>query len=85
MGCVYRYMDDMMGNLFSKVLFNIAHGFEQVCEIISDLRGWKPRKKFSRSYLQRKKRQMETKTALDYLRMPKLQEIFTTVAIMCHL
>ena len=25
------------------------------------------------------------KTALDYLRMPKLQEIFTTVAIMSHL
>ena len=22
--------------------------------------------------------------ALDYLRMPKLQEIFTTVAIVCH-
>ena len=23
-------------------------------------------------------------TALDYLRMPKLQETFTTVAIVCH-
>ena len=26
----------------------------------------------------------ETKRALDYLRMPKQQEIFTTVAIVCH-
>ena len=26
----------------------------------------------------------EKKRALDYLRMPKLQEIFTTVAIVCH-
>ena len=34
-------MDDVMGNLFCKVLFN---------------------KKFSRSYLQREKRQMETKS-----------------------
>ena len=26
----------------------------------------------------------ETKRALDYLRMPKLQEILITVAIVCH-
>ena len=26
-----------------------------------------------------------TKRALDYLRMPKLKEIFTTVAIVCYL
>ena len=26
----------------------------------------------------------ETKRSLDYLKMPKLQEIFTTVAIVCH-
>ena len=40
----------------------MAHGFEKVCAIILDSRGWKPRKKFSRSYLQREKRQMETKS-----------------------
>ena len=27
---------------------------------------------------------METKRVLDNLRMPKLQEIFTTVANVCH-
>ena len=27
---------------------------------------------------------METKRALDYLRMSELQEIFTTVVILCH-
>lgn len=30
----YRYMDDVMENLFFFVLFNI-HGFDNVCEIIS--------------------------------------------------
>ena len=30
----YRYMDDVMGDFF--VLFNMACGFENVCEIISD-------------------------------------------------
>ena len=37
------------------VLFNMARGFENVCEIISDWGKWKLRKKFSRSYLQRRK------------------------------
>ena len=32
-------MDDVMGNLFCKVLFNMAHGFEKVCAIILDSRG----------------------------------------------
>ena len=41
-------------------------------------------KKFSRSYLQRKKCEMEAIRVLDNLRMCKLKEIFTTVAIACH-
>ena len=32
----YRYMDDVKGNLFS--LFNVARGFENVCEIILDFK-----------------------------------------------
>ena len=51
----YRYMNDVTGNLFSLFLFNMARGFENVCEIISDWGKWKLRKKFSRSYLQRRK------------------------------
>ena len=31
----YRYMDDVTGNLFIFVLFKMAWGFENVCEIIS--------------------------------------------------
>ena len=50
----YRYMDDVTGNLFS-LFCSTWHGFENVCEIISDWGKWKLRKKFSRSYLRRRK------------------------------
>ena len=43
------------GKLVFFVLFNMARGFENVCEIISDWGKWKLRKKFSRNYLQRRK------------------------------
>ena len=32
----YRYMDVVTGNLFLLLLLNMARGFENVCEIISD-------------------------------------------------
>ena len=60
-------------------LFNMAHGFENVCtwDNILGLSKWKPCKKVSRSYWHRKKKgATETKTVLDDLRIPKLQEIF---------
>ena len=86
---IYKSTDTWLtyGKLLFFVLFNMARGFENAYEIISDLSKWKPRKKISRSYLQRKKNgETETKfkRALHNLRMPKLQEIFTTVAIVCH-
>ena len=34
-------------------------------------------------FTKKKNGEMETKRALDYLRMPKLQEILITVAIVC--
>ena len=44
-----------------------------------------PRKKLINCYLQRGKiEKKERKRALYNLRMPKLLEIFTTVAIVCH-
>ena len=43
------------GKLVFFVFFNMARGFENVCEIISDWGKWKLRKKLSRSYLQRRK------------------------------
>ena len=41
-------------------------------------------KSLGRAITKKKNGETETKKALDYLRMPKLQEIFTTVAIVCH-
>ena len=42
-------------------------------------------KAFSRSYLQRKKKgEIKAKRVLDNLRMSKVQEISTSVAIVCH-
>ena len=32
----YRYMDEVTGNFVFFVLLNMARGFENVCEIISD-------------------------------------------------
>ena len=43
------------GKLVFFVLFNMARGFENAYEIISNLSKWKPPKKISRSYLQRRK------------------------------
>ena len=34
-------------------------------------------------FTKKKNGEMETKKAIDYLTMPKLQEIFTSVAIVC--
>ena len=45
----------------------------------------KASKKVSQELFTKKKNgETETKSALDYLRMPKLQEIFTAVAIVWH-
>ena len=38
----------------------------------------------ARAIYKEEKGETETKRALDYLRMPKLQEILTTGAIACH-
>ena len=61
------------GKLVFFVLFNMARGFENVCEIISDWGKWKLQKKFSRSYLQRRKmekrrskRLLTTRQCLNY-------------------
>ena len=41
-------------------------------------------KGLARAIYEEEKWSREKKRALDYLRMSKLQEIFTTVAIVCH-
>ena len=62
------------GKLLYFVLFNMARGFENAYEIISDLSKWKPRKEISRSYLQRKKNgETETKFKKDSLQLENAQ------------
>ena len=79
----YRYMDDFTGNLFS--LFSstwraVLKTFVRLFRIkASESLG----KSLARATTKKKNGETETKKALDYLRMPKLQEIFTTVAIVC--
>ena len=80
----YRYMDDITRNLFSlfcstwravlKMFVRFSFGLKQV----------KSSKKVQQELFTRKKNgETGTKRALDYFRMPKLQEIFTT-AIVFH-
>ena len=73
-----RYVDDVTGNLFSLFCSTWRAGLFCLRDYFG-LRKLKPWKTFSRSYLQRRKiekrRQIEVS---DNLRMPKLQENFTT-------
>ena len=60
------------------VLLNMAHRFEHVCLIISDLEGESKEKIYQ---------ELETKRVLDHVEnVYKLQEIFTTVKLwsLCH-
>ena len=75
------------GKLLFFVLVNMARGFENFYEIILDLSKWKPRKKNLQELFTKKKNgetEIKFKRAIYNLKMPKLQEIFTTVAIVCH-
>ena len=67
----------------------MAHGFEKL--MFLRLFGIKANESLDKGlaraiYEEEKwrKGEREKKRALDYLRMSKLQEIFTTVAIVCH-
>ena len=80
----YRYMDDITRNLFSlfcstwravlKMFVRFSFGLKQVKS---------PKKVQQELFTRKKNGETGTKRALDYFRMPKLQEIFTT-AIVFH-
>ena len=82
----YRYMDDVTRNLFSlfcstwRAVLKMFVGLFRIkaSEILekSSTRGNYNRKK--------KWRKGDKKKTLDYFRMPKLREIFTTAAIVFH-
>ena len=64
----------------------MARSCENFCEIIFGLKQVKAwQKRLAEAiYKEEKWRNEDKRAQIDYLRMPKLQEIFTTVAIMCH-
>ena len=77
----YRYIDDVTGNLLS--LFCSTR--RAVLEMFVRLFRFKVSESLKIVYQELfTKKNGETKRALDYLRMPKLQDIFTTDAIVCH-
>ena len=68
-------MDDLTGNLFSLFYLTLARGVENICEIFSDFENVS-----QKLFTKKKNGETRIKRALDYLRIPKLQEIFTIVA-----
>ena len=76
-------MDDVTGNLFS--LF--CSTWQAVLKMFVRLFRIEASESFGKSLAgaiyKEKNGETETKKAFDYLTMPKLQEIFTTVAIVC--
>ena len=80
-----RYMDDVTGIFFLCFVRNGAQLWK-FCEIIFGLKQVKAwQKRLAEAiYKEEKWRNGDKRAQIDYLRMPKLQEIFTTVAIMCH-
>ena len=62
----------------------MKRGFENVCEIISMKDSESLEKNLARAIYKEEKWRKERKRALYNLRMSKLQEIFTTVVIVCH-
>ena len=82
----YRYVGDVMGNLFLLFCstFTVVIMFVRLFQAKASEKLKK--KSFSGSYYFTKKKsgETETKRAFDYLRMSKPQAIFTTVAIVCH-
>ena len=79
----YRYMDDVTRNLFC-LFCSTWCGLKMFVRLFW-LKASEILKKVQQELFARKKNgEMGTKRALDYVRMPKLQEIFTTAAIVFH-
>ena len=77
-------MDDVTENLFSLFCSTWLAVFKMFVRLYR-IKASKSLKKISRSYLQRRKiEKRRQKEVFKNLRMPKLQEIFTTVANVCH-
>ena len=80
----YRYMDDATGNLlslFCSTWFVVLKMFVRLFRIKANE---SLEKCLAGAIYKEEKWWNWDKRALDHLRMPKLQEIFTTVAIVCY-
>ena len=80
----YRYMDDATGNLlslFCSTWFVVLKMFVRLFRIKANE---SLEKCLAGAIYKEEKWWNGDKRALDHLRMPKLQEIFTTVAIVCY-
>ena len=80
----YRYMDDATGNLlslFCSTWFVVMKMFVTLFRIKANE---SLEKCLAGAIYKEEKWWNGDKRALDHLRMPKLQEIFTTVAIVCY-
>ena len=67
------------------VLYNMAGSFENGCEIISDSAREDHEKKLAEVISSKKNGENGTERVLDNLKMPELEEIFLTVAIVSSL
>ena len=77
-------MDDVTRNLFSLFCSTWRAVLKMFVRLFQIKASESLKKRISKSYLKEKNGEKERKRVLYNLRMPKLQEIFTTVAIVCH-
>ena len=76
-------MDAVTGNFFS-LFCSTWRAFLKIFVILLRIKSESLEKSVAGAIFKEENGELETKRVLDNLRMPKLQEIFTTVAIVCH-
>ena len=79
----YRHVDAVTGNFFS-LFCSTWRAFLKIFVILLRIKSESLEKSVAGAIYKEENGELETKRVLDNLRMPKLQEIFTTVAIVCH-
>ena len=80
----YRYRDDVRANLFSLFCSTWRKVLKMFVRLLRIKASASLEKHLARAIYKEEIWRNGEKKALYNLRMPKLQEIFTTVAIVCH-
>ena len=73
-----------MGKLFFFVLCNMAHGFKMFSRLFQCKQVKASKKGLQELFTKRKNGDTKRNRVPDELKMPKLKEIFTKLAIVCH-